>query len=64
VLLGDVALVDPGERRHLLVAAVPFACVQAASRLQGVTRVALIGLLTTEQVDPKDIGLLGTISTT
>lgn len=47
-------------RRHLLRAAVPF--VQAAIRLPGVTRVALIGSLTTEKVDPKDIDLLVTIS--
>lgn len=47
-------------RRHLLVAAVPF--VQAASRVLGVTRVALIGSLTTAKVDPKDIDLLVTIA--
>src|SRR5205085_2475784 len=47
-------------RRHLLAAAVPF--VQAAMRLPGVTRVALLGSLTTEKADPKDIDLLVTIS--
>lgn len=47
-------------RQHLLAAALPF--VQVASRLPGVTRVALIGSLTTEKVDPKDIDLLVTIS--
>ena len=47
-------------RRHLLVAAVPF--VQAAIRLPGVTRVALLGSLTTANDDPKDIDLLVTIS--
>ena len=47
-------------RRHLLAATVPF--VQAASRLPGVTRVALIGSLTTEKDDPKDIDLLVTIA--
>jgi predicted nucleotidyltransferase len=47
-------------RRHLLAAAVPF--VQAAMRLPGVTRVALLGSLTTDKADPKDIDLLVTIS--
>jgi hypothetical protein len=47
-------------RRHLLVAAVPF--VQAATALPGVTRVALIGSLTTEKVDAKDIDLLLTVA--
>jgi len=47
-------------RQHLLVAAVPF--VQAAIRLPGVARVALIGSLTTDKMDPKDIDLLVTIS--
>jgi hypothetical protein len=36
--------------------------VQAAIRLPGVTRVALIGSLTTDKDDPKDIDLLVTIS--
>jgi hypothetical protein len=40
-------------RRHPLAAAVPF--VLAATRLAGVTRVALIGSLTTDKADPKDI---------
>ena len=47
-------------RRHLLAATLPF--VQAASRLPGVTRVALLGSLTTEKADPKDIDLLVTIA--
>jgi hypothetical protein len=47
-------------RRHLLAAAVPF--VLAATRLAGVTRVALIGSLTTDKADPKDIDLLITVS--
>ena len=47
-------------RRHLLAAAVPF--VQAAMGLPGVRRVALIGSLTTEKDDPKDIDLLVTIA--
>jgi hypothetical protein len=47
-------------RRHLLAAAVPF--VQAATRLPGVTRVALLGSLTIGKVEPKDIDLLVTIS--
>jgi predicted nucleotidyltransferase len=44
----------------MLAAAVPF--VQAAARLTGVSRIALIGSLTTEKVDPKDIDLLVTIA--
>jgi len=47
-------------RQHLLVAAAPF--VQAAILLPGVMRVALIGSLTTDKPDPKDIDLLVTIS--
>ena len=47
-------------RHHMLAAAVPF--VQAGTRLPGVSRIALIGSLTTEKVDPKDIDLLVTIA--
>ncbi len=47
-------------RQHLLAAVAPF--IKAAIRLTGVTRLALIGSLPTDKVDPKDIDLLMTIS--
>ena len=50
----------PSPRRFLLAAALPF--VREAARLPGVTRIALIGSLTTDKPDPKDIDLLVTIS--
>ena len=50
----------PTAREQLLAEALAF--VRAASRLQGVTRIALIGSLTTEEPDPKDADLLVTVT--
>jgi len=50
----------PTAREQLLTETLVF--VQAASRLRGVTRIALIGSLTTEEPDPKDIDLLVTVT--
>jgi len=47
-------------RQHMLAAALLF--VRAATRLGGVSRVALIGSLTTTKDDPKDIDVLVTVS--
>lgn len=51
---------SPTAREQLLAEALVF--VQAASRLCGVTRIALIGSLTTEEPDPKDADLLVTVT--
>jgi hypothetical protein len=48
----------PGESPRARLLAEALAFVQAASRLPGVTRIALIGSLTTEEPDPKDVDLL------
>ena len=47
-------------RQFLLLEALTF--VRSASRLRGVLRIALIGSLTTEKPDPKDVDLLVTIA--
>jgi hypothetical protein len=49
-------------RTQLLIATVPF--VLAASAIQGVKRVALIGSLATTKADPKDVDLLLTVEET
>jgi hypothetical protein len=51
---------EPTARELLLGEVLAF--VRAASRLAGVTRVALIGSLTTEEPDPKDADLLVTVT--
>jgi predicted nucleotidyltransferase len=56
----DLELVNPTAREQLL-AEVP-AFVQAVGRLRGVTRIALLGSLTTEDPDPKDADLLVTVT--
>lgn len=50
----------PTVREQLLAEALVF--VRAASQLLGVTRIALIGSLTTEEPDPKDADLLVTVT--
>ena len=47
---------EPSVRDRLLAEALAF--VRAANQLSGVTRIALIGSLTTEEPDPKDADLL------
>jgi len=47
-------------RQFLLLEALTF--VRSASRLRGVLRIALIGSLTTEKPDPKDVDLLVTVA--
>ena len=47
--------------RHKLLAEVRI-FVQAASRIPGVTRIAIIGSLTTDKVDPKDADMLVTVA--
>jgi predicted nucleotidyltransferase len=59
-LAQDPEPATPTAREQLLAEALAF--VQAASRLQGVTRIALIGSLTTEEPDPKDADLLVTVT--
>jgi predicted nucleotidyltransferase len=53
----EVKVEDLLELRHKLLDEV-FIFVQAASRIPGVTRMALIGSLTTDKVDPKDADVL------
>jgi hypothetical protein len=50
----------PTAREQLLIEVLVF--VRAASQLPGVTSIALIGSLTTEEPDPKDADLLVTVS--
>jgi predicted nucleotidyltransferase len=50
----------PSIRTRLIVEALFF--VQAASKLPGVTRIALIGSLTTNKADPKDVDMLVTVT--
>lgn len=50
----------PPIRAHLLAGALLF--VQAAGKLSGVSRIALLGSLTTEKANPKDIDLLVTMA--
>jgi predicted nucleotidyltransferase len=56
----DLEPAGPTDRERLLVEVLAF--VRAASRLRGVTRIALIGSLTTEEPDPKDADLLVTVT--
>ena len=51
----------PGMRDRLLVGVRAF--VHAARQLPGITRIALIGSLTTTKPDPKDADLLVTVRT-
>lgn len=65
IILEPTLAQDPGPetptaRTQLLAEALAF--VRAASRLRGVTRIALIGSLTTEEPDPKDVDLLVTVT--
>ncbi len=50
----------PPIRAHLLAGALLF--VQAAAILPGVSRIALLGSLTTTKASPKDIDLLVTVA--
>lgn len=50
----------PPARARLIAEALAFA--RAASRLPGVTRIALLGSLTTEKPNPKDVDLLVTVA--
>ena len=50
----------PTARERLLAEVLEF--VQAASRLAGVTRIALIGSLTRDEPDPKDADVLVTVT--
>jgi hypothetical protein len=51
---------EPTDRERLLAEVLAF--VRAANQLSGVTRIALIGSLTTEEPDPKDADLLVTVT--
>lgn len=53
-------VLEPPVRDLLIAEALTFA--QAASRLPGVTRIALLGSLTTAEPDPKDADLLVTVA--
>jgi hypothetical protein len=57
----EVKTEDLLELRHKLLDEV-LNFVQAASRIPGVTRIALIGSLTTDKVDPKDADMLVTVT--
>ncbi len=50
----------PPIRAHLIIGVLNF--VRAASQLSGVTRIALIGSLTTAELDPKDADVLVTVT--
>jgi len=54
-------MAPPTVERARLIAEV-LAFVHAAQRLPGITRIALIGSLTTSKADPKDVDLLVTIT--
>ena len=56
----DLEPAGPTDRERLLAEVLAF--VRAASRLRGVTRIALIGSLTTEEPDPMDADLLVTVT--
>ncbi len=47
-------------RQKLLEEVVIF--VQAATQIPGITRIALIGSLTTDKIDPKDVDMLVTVT--
>jgi len=48
------------ERARLIAEVLAF--VHSAQRLPGITRIALIGSITTNKADPKDIDLLVTVT--
>ncbi len=52
--------VNPAVREFLIAEALAFA--KAAQQVAGVTRIALIGSLTTEKPDPKDADVLVTVT--
>ncbi len=56
----EPVVLDPPARALLIAEALAFA--QGASRLPGVTRIALLGSLTTPEPDPKDADLLVTVA--
>jgi predicted nucleotidyltransferase len=56
----EPGLQEPTARERLLAEVLAF--VRAANQLSGVTRIALIGSLTTEEPDPKDADLLVTVA--
>jgi hypothetical protein len=59
-LQAQLAAFLPPIRAHLLAGVLAF--TQAACRLPGVTRIALIGSLTTDEPDPKDADVLVTVA--
>jgi hypothetical protein len=59
-LQAHIAALLPPIRAHLLAGVLAF--TQAAGRLPGVTRIALIGSLTTDRRDPKDADVLVTVA--
>lgn len=54
------SLPTPSTRARLIAEVLPF--VRAASKLPGVLRIALIGSLTTDEPDPKDVDMLVTVT--
>jgi len=56
----SMSLPEPPPRARLIVEALAF--VQAARQLPGVTRIALIGSLATDEPEPKDADLLVTVA--
>jgi predicted nucleotidyltransferase len=56
----ETSMVSTPERTRLIAAVLAF--VRAAQRLPGITRIALIGSLTTNKADPKDADLLVTVT--
>lgn len=59
-LQARIAALLPPIRQHLLAGVLAF--TQAACQLPGVTRIALIGSLTTDKPDPKDADVLVTVA--
>jgi hypothetical protein len=59
-LQAQIAALLPPIRAYLLAGVLAF--TQAACRLPGVTRIALIGSLTTDKPDPKDADMLVTVA--
>jgi hypothetical protein len=55
-----ISMVPTSERARLIAEVLAF--VRAAHRLPGITRIALIGSLTTDKADPKDADLLETLT--
>jgi predicted nucleotidyltransferase len=56
----NISYIPPDIRAYLIAEALKF--VLAASKLPGVTRIALIGSLTTDKKEPKDADLLVTVT--